>query len=127
MTPPLTRPQWSLINKKSPGSARPGATGGSPAPSLSRVIAQAAAAGRWRASSQVIHPARPWGVGPLIRQRHLQVVGLPVQMSVNLAYHRAIPMSHQFRDGQMIVALHEFPGREAVPGVIHGHLPTCRA
>ena len=62
--------------------------------------------------------------GPLILQRLLQVVDLPVQMSVNLAYHRAISMPHQFRDGQVIVALHKLAGGEAVPGVIQGHFPA---
>ena len=69
----------------------------------------------------------PSDVAPLFLQRLFQVVDLPVQMSVNLAYHRAIPMSHQFRDGQMIVSLHELPGRETVSGVIHDLLPAGRA
>jgi hypothetical protein len=66
------------------------------------------------------------GVGPSIRQRLLQVIDLPVQMSVDLTYHGAIPMSHQFGDGQVVVALHEFPGCEAVPSIVHGLLPACR-
>ena len=54
------------------------------------------------------------GAGPLIHQRCIFRWSVcRVQMTVNLANHCAILMPHLFRDGQMIVALHEFPGCEA--------------
>ena len=45
---------------------------------------------------------------------------VPVKMAVNLRQHRAVPMTHQLGDGQVVVPLDEFPRGEPVPAIVCG-------
>lgn len=61
------------------------------------------------------------GVLPSVCQGFQQMPYVAVQVPVDLGEHSAVSMAHEFGDGEVIVPLHQLPGGESVPRIIHRH------